>query len=131
MLDEGKYAALWNKYAAAIHVLLKKTDTESQKLQLYKNEFEYNGHKPTVNVTFSFNMINGRALNIISTTTIARDLFKALDKKPATRLLMENRKIRFSFGKNFELVLEKIADEVTKEIEEVVSDEVVPETAIA
>lgn len=64
--DEGKYSHLWMKYAAVIHVLLKKTENENQKLQLYKHEFENFGHRQNASIAFSFDLINGRALNIVS-----------------------------------------------------------------
>lgn len=108
MKDEGKYSYLWMKYAAVIHVLLKKTDNENQKLQLYKHEFENNGHRQNANFTFSFDLINGRAVNIVSTTAIARDLWRVLDNNTATKNWLKDRSIKISIGKSFELQFEKI-----------------------
>ncbi len=110
MIEDGKYTLLWGKYSGAIHVLLKKTDTESQKLQLYKHEFEHSGHKNTANISFSMDLLNGRAANIVSSTTIARDLWQVLDRKPATRNMIKERKIKVSLDRSFELLLEKIQD---------------------
>ena len=112
MKDEGKYLHLWMKYAAVIRVLLKKTDNENQKLQLYKHEFENSGHKQNTNFTFSFDLINGRAQNIVSTTAIARDLWQVLDNNSATKNWLKERKIKISIGKTFELQFEKIEAEV-------------------
>lgn len=112
MIDEGKYSHLWQKYAAVIHVLLKNTDTESQKLQLYKHEFEHCGSKQSANVSFSFDLINGRAVNVVSSTGIARDLWHVLDNKSATKTWLKEHKIKISIGKTFELQLEKIEEAV-------------------
>lgn len=114
--DEGKYSHLWMKYAAVIHVLLKKTDNESQKLQLYKHEFEYFGHKQNANFTFSFDLINGRALNIVSNTAIARDLWRVLDNNTATKNFLKDRNIKVSIGKSFELQLEKIVNSDNEQV---------------
>jgi len=108
MKDEGKYLHLWLKYAAVIHVLLKKTDIENQKLQLYKHEFEHSIHKQNANVSFSFELINGKAVNVISTTAIARDLWQVLDSKTVTKNWLKDHKIKISIGKSLELQLEKI-----------------------
>ncbi|MEI6122610.1 MAG: hypothetical protein WCQ95_03195 [Bacteroidota bacterium] len=116
MLDDGRFMVLWQKYAAVIHVLLKNTDTDIQKLQLYKHEFEVSGQKQKANMTFSFNLLNGRAVNIVSTTGIARDLWQVLDSKVATRNLLKERKIKVSVSKTFELQLEKIQEETISEV---------------
>lgn len=108
MADEGKYVILWHKYASVIHVLLKNTDNETQKLQLYKHEFEHISHKVSTNVSFSLDILNGRAANIVSTTTMARDLWYVLDSNPATRNSLKERNIKVSIGKSLELQLEKI-----------------------
>ncbi len=108
MKDEGKYLHLWMKYSAVIHVLLKKTDTSSQKLQLYKHEFEHSVIKQKANLTFSIDLVNGKATNIVSTTAIARDLYTVLDNKTATKNWLKEHKVRISIDKSLELQLEKI-----------------------
>jgi hypothetical protein len=107
-MNEGKYIHLWLKYGAVLKVLLKKTEQENQKLQLYKHEFGQSGPKQTANVSFSLDLINGRAVNIVSTTSIARDLWEVLDDNSATRNWMKENKIKVSMGKDYELMLEKI-----------------------
>ena len=116
MIYEGKYMLLWQKYAPVIQVLLKNTDNKNQKLQLYKHEFEHSGQKQKANVTFSFDLINGKAVNIISTTGIARDLWQVLDNKTATKNLLKDRKIKISIDKSFELQLEKIQENSNTEL---------------
>jgi hypothetical protein len=106
--DEGKYSHLWMKYAAVIHVLLKKTENENQKLQLYKHEFENFGLRQNANISFSFNLINGRALNIVSSTALARDLWRVLDNNSATKNWLKERSIKVSIGKSYELQFEKL-----------------------
>ena len=106
--DEGKYSHLWMKYAAVIHVLLKKTENENQKLQLYKHEFENFGHRQNASIAFSFDLINGRALNIVSSTAIARDLWRVLDNNSATKNFLKERSIKVSIGKSYELQFEKL-----------------------
>ncbi len=110
MVDEGKYLHLWMKYAAVIQILLKKTEVGTQKLQLYKHEFEHCSQKQNANFTCSFNLINGRALNTVSTTSIARDLWQVLDSNSTSKAWLKEHKIKVSIGKSFELQFEKIVD---------------------
>ena len=107
MNEQGKYSHFWMKYAAVIHVLLKKTENETQKLQLYKHEFENIGRQ-NASVSFSIDLINGRAQNIISSTQIARDLWRVLDNDMATRNWLKERRVKISVGKNYEMQFEKL-----------------------
>ena len=110
MIAEGQYLYLWMKYAKVIRVLLKKTDYETQKLQLYKHEFEQGGRHPLANVTFSLDLINGKALNIVSSTGIARDLWQVLAENSVSKELLKERKIKVSIGKSLELQFERIQE---------------------
>jgi hypothetical protein len=111
MMDDGKFTLLWLKYAAVLHVLLKNTDTENQKLQMFKHEFENTGQKQKANVAFSIDLIQGRAVNVVATTTIARDLWQVLDNRSSSKNMLKERRIRITLGKTFELELEKIEDD--------------------
>ena len=109
-MEDGKFTLLWLKYAAVLHVLLKNTDTENQKLQMFKHEFENTGQKQKANVVFSIDLIQGRAVNVVATTTIARDLWQVLDNRSSSKNMLKERKIRITLGKTFELELEKIEE---------------------
>ncbi len=108
--EEGKYTQHWLKYAAVIRILLKKTDTEKQSFQLFKHEFDHSGNKNKTNITFSIDLINGRAANIVSNTGIARDLWRVLDENTITKNLLKERSVKITMNKSFELQLDRIAN---------------------
>ena len=108
MRNEGKYSQLWMKYAAVIHVLLKKTDVENQKFQLYKHEFEFMGSKQNSNLSFSLDVVNGRAVNLLKASDIAKDLWRVLDDNAATKSWLKERSVKISIGKNYDLQFEKL-----------------------
>jgi len=110
MVGEGQYLYLWMKYANVIRVLLKKTDNETQKLQLYKHEFEQGGRHPGASLAFSLDLINGKAMNIVSSTGIARDLWQVLAENSVSKELLKERKIKVSIGKSLELQFERIQE---------------------
>jgi len=108
MKDEGKYLHLWMKYAAAIRILVKKTDIESQKLQLYKHEIDNYSPKANSGHLFTLELVNGKFINSLKSPAIARDLVQVLDSNTITKNLLKERTIKISMGKTFELQLEKI-----------------------
>ena len=108
MKDEGKYSHLWMKYSAVIRVLLKNTDIESQKLQLFKHEFENGGHKSVSGYVFSVELVNGKVVKKVSTTSVAGDLVKVLVDNTQIKNILKERSVKISMEKTFELQLEKI-----------------------
>ena len=108
MKDEGKYLDLWMKYSAVIRLLIKKTDAANQKLQLFKHEFETGNHKIISGYVFSTDLINGRPMNTVSTTAIAKDLVNVLVSNLSFKVWAKNHSVRISLGKTFELTFEKI-----------------------
>jgi hypothetical protein len=108
MRNEGKYSHLWMKYAAVIHVLLKKTDIENQKFQLYKHEFEFLGSKQNSNITFSLDVVNGKVVNLLKTSDIARDLWRVLDDNSVTKNWLKERSVKISIGKNYDMQFEQM-----------------------
>jgi hypothetical protein len=112
MKDEGKYSHLWMKYTAVIRVLLKKTDNENQKLQLYKHEFENGGHRSVSGYVFSFELINGKVVNKVSTTSVAGDLVQILVNNSEIKNWLKDRSVKLSMEKTFELQIEKIQQTV-------------------
>jgi hypothetical protein len=108
MKDEGKYIHLWMKYESVIRVLLKKTDNENQKLQLYQHEFEKGGHKAKSGYVFSFEVLNGKFVKKVSTTAVAGDLVQILGNNSAIKDFLKDRHVKISMEKTFELQLEKI-----------------------
>lgn len=107
MKDEGKYLHLWMKYSHVMRVLMKKTDEESQKLKLFKHEFETLGIKSNSGYVFSLELKNGRAIKNTNNTAIARDLVQLIDNDNALRNVLKDRNIKVSLDKSLELQLEK------------------------
>jgi hypothetical protein len=108
MKDDGKYLHLWQKYADALRILVKKTDNESQRLQLFKHEIDIYSPKANSGHTFNFNLINGKASNSLKNPGIARDLCLVLDSNTITKNLLKERTIKVTMDKSYGLQLEKI-----------------------
>jgi hypothetical protein len=107
MKDEGKFLHLWMKYDKVIRLLLKRTDNETQKLQLYKHEFENRGNRSTTGYEFNLELNNGRTVNYLNTPAIARDLVQILNNNTETKNWLKERNVKLSMGKSLELQIEK------------------------
>ena len=110
MFDQTKYQHIWLKYSPAIRILLKKTDDAAQKLQLYKHEFESANKKDKLGYFFSFDLVNGKVINITGGTTAARDLLIVIDNTPLMKNWLREHRVRFCLKNTFELIMEKIPD---------------------
>jgi hypothetical protein len=108
MKDEGKYLQLWMKYSHVMRVLLKKTDDEKQKLQLFKHEIEGLGIKNASGHVFSLELVNGKAIKNTNTTAISKDLVQLIDNDNALRNILKERSVKVSMDKTYELQLEKL-----------------------
>ena len=109
-MENGRFTLLWLKYAAVLHVLLKKTDIEIQKLQIFKHELDFVQKKQKINVQFSIDLIQGRAVRVISTSSIAYDLWQVLDNRSASKKMLKERKIRVTLNSAYMLEFQKIED---------------------
>ena len=110
MFDQTKYQHIWLKYSPAIRILLKKTDDTTQKIQLYKHEFESAIIKDKLGYFFSFDLINGKVINITGGTTAAKDLLIVIDNTPPMKNWLREHRVKFCLNNNFELVMEKIPE---------------------
>ena len=80
----------------------------TQKLQLYKHEFENGGNKAKSGYVFSFEVINGKVVKKVCTTSVAGDLVQILDSSSEIKSWLKDRHVKFSMEKTFELQLEKV-----------------------
>jgi hypothetical protein len=113
-MAEGRFTLLWLKYAAVLHVLLKKTDIGSQKLQIFKHELDFVQKKQKINVQFSIDLICSRAVNIVAVSSIAYDLWQVLNDRAATKKMLKERKIRVILNSDYQLEFHKIEDQSVK-----------------
>lgn len=108
MRDQGVYVQLWRKYLPVIRLLLKKTATADQTLQLYKHEFEKTGAKNKLGYVFTLDVTNGKPVNQTGKTAVAFDLLSVLNENEETAKWMKEQTIRIKVGKNCELILQKL-----------------------
>ncbi|HEY8929766.1 MAG TPA: hypothetical protein VIM55_11275 [Mucilaginibacter sp.] len=97
-MDEKKYLATWKKYIPVIRLHLKKSLNEDQQFKLNAIDFEQAGNRGKSGYTFSLQLENGKVINNISGSAVARDLFEALKEDDAIRSMLVDRSIKISVG---------------------------------
>jgi hypothetical protein len=104
-MEERKYLATWKKYIPVIRLHLKRSLNEDQSFKLNITDFESAGDRGKSGYTFNISMENGKVINNISGSAVARDLFEALKADEAIMALLQNRAVKISVGKSFLLTI--------------------------
>lgn len=84
-----------------IRLHLKKSLNEDQQFKLNITDFESAGDRGKSGYTFNINMENGKVINNISGSAVARDLYEAIKADEAVTTLLNNRSVKISVGKSF------------------------------
>jgi len=102
-MEDRKYLTTWKRYIPVIRLHLKKSLTEEQQFKLNITDFESAGDRGKSGYTFNVTLENGKVMNNISGSAVARDLVEALKADDAIKLILQNKSIKISVGKSFML----------------------------
>src|SRR5690606_25647474 len=91
LAESNPYSTLWNKYRPVILQLMSAAiENGPQHYKLFSHEFKAVGQKEKSGFSFVLEASNGKALNNIKTSTVAKNLLQVLQQsKRATELLSE------------------------------------------
>lgn len=102
-MEERTYLATWKKYLPVIRLHLKKSLTEDQNFKLNITDFESAGDRGKSGYTFSITIENGKVINKIGGSPVARDLFDTLKSDEVIKGLFQDKTIKIAVGKTFVL----------------------------
>jgi len=102
-MEERKYLTTWNKYIPVIRLHLKKSLVEEQKFKLNITDFESAGDRGKSGYTFNIALENGKVINNISGSAVARDLYEALKNDESIKAMLQDKSVKISVGKSFVL----------------------------
>ena len=118
LAESNPYSSLWNKYRPVILQLMSAAvENGPQQYKLFSHEFKAIGQKEKTGFSFTLEASNGRALNNIKTSTVAKNLLQVLQQsKRATELLSE-APYELSMDKHFvfHVTRKEVAKESVKE----------------
>lgn len=95
------YTFLWNKYRPVILQLMSAAANGPQQYKLFAHEFKAAGQRERSGYTFSLEASNGKALNNIRGSAVARDLLAVLQQSKRATELMREATYELSLDKNF------------------------------
>jgi hypothetical protein len=102
-MEERKYLTTWRRYLPVIRLHLKRSLAEDQQFKLNITDFESAGDRGKSGYTFNLTMENGKVVNNISGSAVARDLYEALKSDDAIKAMLQDKNIKISVGKSFML----------------------------
>jgi hypothetical protein len=104
-MEERKYLQTWKKYLPVIRLHLKKSVVEEQQFKLNITDFESAGERGKSGYTFNLQMENGKAMNNISGSAVARDLYESLKTDDIIKAFLQDKSVKISVGKSFMLTI--------------------------
>lgn len=104
-MEERKYLLTWKKYLPVIRLHLKRSLNEEQQFKLNITDFESAGERGKSGYTFNLQMENGKVMNNISGSAVARDLYESLKNDEAAKAFLQDKSVKISVGKSFMLTI--------------------------
>jgi hypothetical protein len=101
LFDSNPYAALWGKYRPMILKLMVESGKEPQQYRLFSHEFKAVGLKEKTGYSFVLEVSQGKAINKIKGSTVARDLLGVLQSSQKASQLMNEAVYEFKLDKQF------------------------------
>jgi hypothetical protein len=111
LFDSNPYASLWGKYRPMILKLMVDSGKEAQQYRLFSHEFKAVGLKEKTGYSFVLEVSQGKAVNKIKGSTVARDLLGVLQSSQKASQLMTEAVYEFKLDKQFVFHVSRKPDE--------------------
>lgn len=108
MRDSNIYYPLWRKYLPVIEIQIRNAKNGLKKIQLSKIEFESFGKRDDSDYTFNLEIKNGKVINDISGTAVARDLFDILKSNSNIKMEFTDKHYKINLGIDYNLKIQSI-----------------------
>jgi hypothetical protein len=95
----------WNKYLPIIKILLKRSVTAEQTLDMNKTDFQRAAGGRKAKFTFSMFLVKGRPQNMQTPTPLAKDLVTVLQQDDTTYKFIRQQELELSMNNNFQLII--------------------------
>ena len=105
------YSHIWKKYLPIIKILLKKSLSEQQVLNLNRIDFERTGSAKKAGPKFKIEFVDGKVGNIISGSALASHLAQVILEDPSARDILQGNHFHVSLNSKYELTIKHMEDE--------------------
>ena len=103
------FTQTWNKYLPIIKILMKRSATGPQTLDMNQTDFQRAAGGRKVKFTFTVTLHKGRIQNVTSPPPLARELSLILQEDDMTRQLVRQQDYEFSLNSGFQLTIKNNA----------------------
>jgi hypothetical protein len=107
------YTHIWLKYLPIIKILMKRSATGDQTLDLNRIDFERAGTGRKAGYKFTIEFTNGRVANVISNSPLAPDLATVLLQDDVVKTLVSTNNFQVSLNTRFQLSIKNCSTQST------------------
>lgn len=102
------YTSIWRKYLPIIKILLKRSATADQVLDLNRVDFERAGSGRKAGYKFTIEMNNGKVRNVISGSPLALNLATVLLEDDANADILKDNHYEIALNTKFQLITKNL-----------------------
>ncbi len=102
------YNHIWKKYLPIIKILMKKSATEDQVLDLNRVDFERAGTGRKAGYKFTIEFTDGKVGNVISGSTLAMHLASVILEDDAAKQILHDNNYEISLNTKFQLSIKNV-----------------------
>ena len=117
--ESNHYASLWSKYRPVILKLMLAAGDDAQQYKLSAHEFKAIGQREKTGFSFLLEASDGKALNNIKGSNVARDLLQVLQQSQKATQLMKEAVYELKMDKQFVLHVSRKVEVAKQAAEEV------------
>ncbi len=103
LVELNAYTSLWNKYRPVILKMMSSAVNEPQQYKFFSHEFKAVGERVKGGYSFSLEVANGKAVNSIKGSAVARDLLQILQQSKTAMQLTSEATYELSLDKHLVL----------------------------
>jgi hypothetical protein len=108
------FTQTWNKYLPIIKILMKRSTTGPQTLDMNLTDFQRAAGGRKVKFTFAVTLHKGRIQNVTSPPPLAKELSIILQEDDMTRQLVRQQDYEFSLNSDFQLTIKNNTSPITE-----------------
>lgn len=101
------YQRTWNKYLPAIRILIKRSATGEQKMDLSRMDFENGSRNRKLSCSFNIELERGRPMKMTQSVP-AKSLIEVLLEDEVTKTLLRQYQYAFSLNSGFQLTIKNL-----------------------
>ncbi len=102
------YNHIWKKYLPIIRILMKKSVSEEQVLDLNRIDFERAGTGRKAGYKFKIDFTDGKVGNVISGSTLAMHLAQVIMEDDAAQEILNEHNFEVSLNTKFQLTVKNV-----------------------